>query len=231
MLSKYNKKKLKEMAKRMRVAANVPKDSLRLEALIPTQVPTDDEETTLGLVFTRKRKAVAAPTEHSHSDGRAPSHHDAPSEGQTPLRDMVVIQEGEAESLRRPNLWNPNLDDPSYLKKVLLRTEEREKLMTRDESYLIREAIRQFGQALAISCLTASKVNKRITAEELRIQETSSSAKRWKICKTSSNIPRISNKKVSDSWLRRPKSLQTKLKRLRQKGEGSWLRSKNLKGS
>jgi len=36
---------------------------------------------------------------------------------------------------------------------------------------------------------------------------------------------------MSVSWPRRPKRLQTKLKRLRQKGEGSWLRSKNLRGS
>jgi len=49
-------------------------------------------ETTLGMVFTRKRKTLAAPIEHSYLVGRAPSHYVVPSGGQIPPRDMVVIQ-------------------------------------------------------------------------------------------------------------------------------------------
>jgi len=78
------------------------------------------------LVFTRKRKATAAPTEHSHTDGRAPSHHAAPLEGQAPPRDMTVIQEGEAKSSKEKSLWDPILGVPSYLEKVLLPNEDRE---------------------------------------------------------------------------------------------------------
>ena len=83
------------MAKRMRVVTKVPKDSLMQKlkiATTTTQALTDDEETTSGLFFTRKKKEIVAPTEHSHSDGRAPS------EGQTLPRDMMVVREGEKES-------------------------------------------------------------------------------------------------------------------------------------
>jgi len=94
MLSKFKKKELEKMSKRMRVAANVPKDSLTQKLKIVatiTKAPTDDEETTSGLVSTRKRKEIASPTEHSHSDGRAPSHHATSSEGHTLSRDMMVV--------------------------------------------------------------------------------------------------------------------------------------------
>ena len=50
------------MAKKMRVATNMPKDSLtrKKKALVTiTQAPTEqNEETTLELVFKRKRKAT-----------------------------------------------------------------------------------------------------------------------------------------------------------------------------
>ena len=87
------------MEKRMKATANAPKDFLRLKDPATSQVPTDDEETTSGPIFTRKRKALTAPTtEHSHSDGcassqhvapshhAAPSHHIVPSKGQNPAR-------------------------------------------------------------------------------------------------------------------------------------------------
>jgi len=85
MLSHISKKELGEIAKRMRAAANMPKDSLAQKQKAPattTQASTkQDEDTTSGLVFQKKRKAIVAPIEHSHSDGRAPPQHVAHSEG------------------------------------------------------------------------------------------------------------------------------------------------------
>jgi len=79
----------------------MPKDSLtqKLKAFVTaTQTPTDeDEETTSGLVFTRKRKVIVALIEHSHSNGRAPSHHVAPLEGQALPRDMTRRRSGELQ--------------------------------------------------------------------------------------------------------------------------------------
>jgi len=104
-------KELEEMAKRMRAATNVPKDSLNQKLKAPattTSTPTDDEETPLGSVFPRKRKKLATPTEHNHSDGHAPSHHATPFEDQSLPREMVVIQEGEAESSKGKKSMGPN---------------------------------------------------------------------------------------------------------------------------
>ena len=85
----------------------------------------------------------------------------------------MVIQEGEAEISKGKNLWDPSLDTRTFLEKALLPTEERERLMTHDENHLVREAIRQFGQALARSCLTATKMKERKAAEDLKAQEIS----------------------------------------------------------
>jgi len=54
--------------------------------------------------------------------------------------------------------------------------------MTHDERYLFREAMRQFGQALATSCLATFKLKERVAAEDVRAQETSrlhKEVKRW----------------------------------------------------
>jgi len=106
MLPNVSKKELGKMDKRMRVAANMPKDSLAEKQKAPattTHAPID-EDTTLGLVFKRKTKVIVAPTEHSHSDGRAPPQNVVPSEGQTLPRDVIVIQEDEAESYKGKSL-------------------------------------------------------------------------------------------------------------------------------
>jgi len=50
-------------------------------------------------------------------------------------------------------------------------SEAKEKLMAHDESYLFREAMRQFGQALASNCLATSKLKERVTTEDVT-QET-----------------------------------------------------------
>jgi len=91
MLTHISKVELVEMAKKTRAAAKMPKDSLTRKKKAPvtiTQAPTEqDEETTWELVFKRKRKAIAPPTEHS-------------------------IQECEAESSKRKIVW-----DLSFTKK------------------------------------------------------------------------------------------------------------------
>ncbi|ESW04857.1 hypothetical protein PHAVU_011G131100 [Phaseolus vulgaris] len=94
------------------------KDSLtqkKKASVTITQAPTErEEETTSGLVFKRKRKATAPPTEHSHLDGRAPHQDIVLSEGHAPHRDVIVIQEGEAKSSKRKSLWDSNFDVPTY---------------------------------------------------------------------------------------------------------------------
>ena len=91
MLSKFTRKDLEEMAKRMRATTNTPKESLKLKAL--AQSPSDDEETTSRMVFTRKRKTLSTPTKCSCLVGWTPPHHLVPFGGQTPPQDTVVIKE------------------------------------------------------------------------------------------------------------------------------------------
>jgi len=90
MLSQFNRKELEEMAKRMKAASNAPKDP-KMKALLTAQASTNKEETTSGLVFTRKRKILATTTEHSFSVGRAPFYHVVPSRGQTTPLNMVDV--------------------------------------------------------------------------------------------------------------------------------------------
>jgi len=144
-----------------------------MKALFTTPTPTNKEEITSGMVFMRKRKILATPTEHSYSVGRVPSHHVAPSEVQVTPLEVVDVQECEAESSKKPNLWDPNLDTSSYLEENLLPIKEKEKLMAHDESHLFCEAMRLFGQAHATSCLAISKLKDRVVAEDIRVRETS----------------------------------------------------------
>ncbi|KAK7342260.1 hypothetical protein VNO80_25205 [Phaseolus coccineus] len=76
MLSNISKAELAELTRKMRAAASLPKESLaqkRKALIVITQIPTDpDEQTTFGLVFKRRRPTPIPPTEHSHSDNRAP---------------------------------------------------------------------------------------------------------------------------------------------------------------
>ena len=72
------------MEKRMRAAAKMPDESFK-----------QNEETTSGLVFKRKRKATTPLAEHSHFDGRTPHPGTIHSEGH---QDVIVVQECEAGS-------------------------------------------------------------------------------------------------------------------------------------
>jgi len=175
MLTHISKKELVEMAKRMRVDVIMPKDSLAQKQKAPTtttQAPTEqDEETTSGLVFKRKSKATVAPTEHSHSNGQAPSHHVAPSEGQAPPLDVIVIQEGEAESSRGKNLWDSSFDVPTHGEHTFMPSDDKDKLMAHDEDQLYHDAMKQIGQVFAMGCLAISKTRAQKAAEDQKVQE------------------------------------------------------------
>ena len=146
------------MRKGLRAVAQAPQD-LKLKA--PTTFVQasieDEEETNSGMVFKRKRKAITAPTEHSHLDGHAPSCR-TPSTSPTLPRDMMVVQEDEGMSSRGKGLWDLNLDAPFFLENTLLPNKEKEKIMTLEKDCLVHESIRQLGQTLAVSCLVATKL-------------------------------------------------------------------------
>ena len=138
MLGKLNKKDLAARAKKMKVAAQaLPIEDLKLKAVVEVAPAlTDDEETYYGLVFKRRRKATAEPSKLSVSDGCAPSQQ-APPPSPPPRRDMVVVQEGEGTSTQEEELWDPNLDVPSFLEKILLPTKTKEKLTGLEEYHLV----------------------------------------------------------------------------------------------
>ena len=89
------------------------------------------------LVFKRKRKAIAAPTEHSHSDEHAPSQHVAPLEAQTLPRDVIFIQEGEEDSSRGKSLWDLSFDVPTHGEHTFLPSDNKDRLMAHDEDNCI----------------------------------------------------------------------------------------------
>jgi len=143
MLARIDKKVLAERAKKMRAATQAPQD-LKLKAPVTViRAPSkDDEETTSGLVFKRKRKTIVAPTEHSHSDGRAPSNCASSASPTSPL-DMIVVQEDEGTSLKKEGLWDQDPDVPSFLEKALLPNKANEKLMSLKEDHLVQKTMRQ----------------------------------------------------------------------------------------
>jgi len=106
--------------------------------------PTYDVKAYSGPVFKRRRKASNEPSEHSVSDGRAPSPQ-APPPSLPPSRDMVVVQEDEDTSAPEEGLWDPNLDAPSFLEKTLLSVKAKEKLENLKEDHLVEQAMRQLG--------------------------------------------------------------------------------------
>jgi len=97
MLSNISKAELAELTRKMRVAARLHKDSLsqkRKASFGVAQIQSDqDGHTTLGLVFKWKRVGTTPPTEHSHSNGRAPN------------QKVITTQECEAENSRGKSLW------------------------------------------------------------------------------------------------------------------------------
>jgi len=106
MLSNISKAELAELTRKMRATASLPKNALakRNTLVVVTQSPIyQDEQTTLGLVFKRKRPATNLPTEHSRFDGGA-SHNE-----------VLTIPECDVESSREKSLWDPDFDIPALL--------------------------------------------------------------------------------------------------------------------
>ncbi|KAK7353852.1 hypothetical protein VNO80_19305 [Phaseolus coccineus] len=64
-----------------------------------------------------RRKAVFEPSEHSASNGQAPSSHILPP-NPSPPRD-IAVQESEDIIVQEGGLWDPTLDAPSFLEKSL----------------------------------------------------------------------------------------------------------------
>jgi len=158
MLGKLNNKDLAARAKKMKAAAQaLPFEDLKLKTVVEAApAPIDEKETYYGLVFKRRRKAITEPSELSISDGRAPSQQ-APPPSPPPPRNMVVVQKGEGTSAPKEGLWDPNLDAPSFLEKILLPTKTKERLDGLEEYHLVEQVVRQLGKALATNCLAISK--------------------------------------------------------------------------
>ena len=76
-----------------------------------------------------------------------------------------------ADSSRRKGLWDPNLDVVVHIESALLLPEDEERLRAHNGLHLLKEAIKQFGQALATSCLAVKKIQNQEAATESKIQE------------------------------------------------------------
>jgi len=85
-------------------------------------------------------------------DGRAPNQDFAPSERQAMHWDVIVIQEGEAESFKRKGLWDMSFDVPTYNEHAFLPSDDKDRLMALDEGHLFCNTMKQIGQAFAIGC-------------------------------------------------------------------------------
>jgi len=55
-------------------------------------------------------------------------------------------------------LWDPNLDAPTFLENTLLSAQAKEKLESLEKDQLVKQAVRQLGQALAANCLAISQL-------------------------------------------------------------------------
>ncbi|KAK7364686.1 hypothetical protein VNO80_13427 [Phaseolus coccineus] len=174
MLTQISKVELTEMAKQMR-AATMPKDSLTKKRKAPvtiTQTPTEqDKEATSGLVFKRRRRAATPPVEHSYSDGRFLGQVVVHSEGHALNHDVIIFQECEVGSSKGKSLWDLNFDFPTYREKTFLPNVDKETLMAFGEDQLLRDTMKQIGQAFATSCLAVTMMRDRRVAKDLKAQE------------------------------------------------------------
>jgi len=140
-----------------------------------------EEDTTSGLAFKRKRKATAPPTEHSHLDGQTLDQDIVPLEGQASHRDVIVIQEGEAESSKSKSLWEPSSDVPTYGEHVFLHRDDKDKLMALDEDHLLRDTMKQIWQTFAMGFLVVSKARIQKSAKDQRVVELQSEVKNLRV--------------------------------------------------
>jgi len=108
MLSNINKTKLVEMAKKVRAAANMLKESLKHKRKAPTLITQTPHRTGWGDHFRvhlqKEEENGYSPTKHFHSDGRVAHQYVAHSDGYAPHQNVIVIQECEAESSKGKGL-------------------------------------------------------------------------------------------------------------------------------
>jgi len=110
---------------------------------------TEDEDTCLGLVFTRKRKVdVAVPTNLA-SDNRAPSFRENPPSASSP-HDIVVHESGR-ESASGGDHGTPPVDLPAFLQWALQSFQDRERIESMDEDPLQKHATKCPGDFVASS--------------------------------------------------------------------------------
>jgi len=163
MLSNINKVELTELVRKIRAATSLSKESLTQKRKAPAMItnpPIDlDKETTSGLIFKKKRKTTIPPTEHSHSDGRAPH------------QEVVIIHECEAESSTRKSLWDPDFDIPIHGETSFLPSEDKARLMVHHKDHLLRDTMKQFEQAFSMDCQVIAKARDRKAAEDQRVKE------------------------------------------------------------
>jgi len=173
MLARFNKKDLAARSKKMKAIAQAPPtEDLKLKVVVDVApTPTDVEKTYSGSVFKRRRKVTTEPSKLSVSDGHAPSQHGPPPSPPF-FRDMVV-QEGEGTNTQEEGLWDPNLDPPSFLEKILLPTKTKEKLVGLEKDHLVEQAVRQLGQALTTNCLAISNLKESKGSAKQKSQEVS----------------------------------------------------------
>jgi len=69
------------------------------------------------------------------------------------------------------SLWDPDFDIPTYGETTFLPSEDKDRLMARNEDHLLRDAMKQFGQAFAMGCLVVAKTRERRETEDQKIQE------------------------------------------------------------
>jgi len=143
------------MAKMKVASHSSPAKELKMKAVLKVDA-SDEEDTCSGPILKRRRKTAPQPTEHSASDGRAPSQH-LPLLNPSPARDIKVQKSGR-ESIRKGGLWDPSLDATSFLEKTLFPIEARVEMDSFREDQLVGQTTRQLGQALAASRLAFSKL-------------------------------------------------------------------------
>jgi len=154
MLAHFNKEDLLKMATNAKMASQLPLKA----AVAPTSLE-DDEDTASGFIFTRKRgRARAVSPMPSPYRDQAASNVARPPQPSTALPTTQGHLEGGAESSRRKGLWDFDVDIISYLEDSLLGSEGVERVGGHGGHYLLQEAMKQFGQALATSCVVVKKL-------------------------------------------------------------------------
>ena len=195
------------LATKAKMANHMP-----LKAAVAPTSSKDDEDTASGFDFTIKKGRAS----------RAISSIPSPSRGQTASNVALLPQpsrvlpttpcllEGGVLSSRRRGLWDQDVDITSYLKDSLLRPKDEERMGVHGGHHLLQEAMKQFGQTLATSCLASKKLRSQETIVKQEKQDT-----QQKMVSLQQEIQKASEPsigKLSNSWM--PRLRRSSSKRL-----------------